>query len=158
MGMYTEFELRTELRQETPNEVLDILEILAADRYLRHSRQFATYEEYLQPYMQHDFFKTDRGAGLFSRGNACFVKAPSFVKRRDVRNSWEDHELFVCCCLKNYDSEIEKFLDWITPWIGSSGFIGYHQYEEDNGPTLLFFRIIASTGYWVHFPVSEPEN
>ena len=39
--------------------------------------------------------------------------------------------------LKNYDSEIEKFLDWISPYIEDTGFFGYMRYEEDDFPTLL---------------------
>lgn len=38
--------------------------------------------------------------------------------------------------LKNYDSEIEEFLDWLEPYIGTEGFIGYMRYEEWEDPTL----------------------
>ena len=40
--------------------------------------------------------------------------------------------------LKNYDSEIEEFLDWLEPYIRTEGFIGYMRYEEWEDPTLIY--------------------
>jgi hypothetical protein len=40
--------------------------------------------------------------------------------------------------LKNYDSEIENFLDFISPYIETDEFIGYMRYEESEKPTLIY--------------------
>jgi hypothetical protein len=42
--------------------------------------------------------------------------------------------------LKNYDGEIDHFLDWVMPYIDETEghCIGWEWYEEDESPTLLF--------------------
>ncbi|MCA1800256.1 MAG: hypothetical protein LC650_03090, partial [Actinobacteria bacterium] len=46
--------------------------------------------------------------------------------------------LTIRCNLKDYDDEIEKFIDWITPYTDSTGFVGYKRYEQDEEPTLIY--------------------
>lgn len=46
--------------------------------------------------------------------------------------------LNVRCNLKNYDEEIEKFMDWLCPYIETEGFLGYKRYEEQDDPTLIY--------------------
>lgn len=46
--------------------------------------------------------------------------------------------LNVRCNLKNYNEEIEKFMDWLCPYIETEGFLGYKRYEEDDNPTLIY--------------------
>ena len=46
--------------------------------------------------------------------------------------------LNVRCNLKNYNEEIEKFMDWLCPYIKTEGFLGYKRYEEDDDPTLIY--------------------
>jgi hypothetical protein len=42
--------------------------------------------------------------------------------------------------LKNYDNEIELFLNFLEPWINDKGFIGYQRYENCGLPTLIFME------------------
>ena len=42
--------------------------------------------------------------------------------------------LTTCFNLKNYDQEIEKFLDWLCPYIQTEGYIGTYWYEEQEEP------------------------
>lgn len=46
--------------------------------------------------------------------------------------------LNVRCNFKNYDDEIEKFMDWLCPYIETEGFLGYKRYEECDDPTLIY--------------------
>lgn len=39
--------------------------------------------------------------------------------------------------IKNYESEIEKFFQFIAPWVVND-FMGYMMYEEDSKPDLVF--------------------
>ena len=50
----------------------------------------------------------------------------------------ENYYLNVRCNLKNYDNEIELFLNWLCPYIKTEGFLGYMRYEEDYNPTLIY--------------------
>ena len=52
-----------------------------------------------------------------------------------ITTSWE---LNVRSDFKNYDNEIEHFLDWLAPHIYTDGFLGYYRYEEEDMPTLIF--------------------
>ena len=46
--------------------------------------------------------------------------------------------LNVRCNLKNYNEEIEKFMDWLCPYIYTEGFLGYKRFEEYDDPTLIY--------------------
>ena len=46
--------------------------------------------------------------------------------------------LNVRCNLKNYHEEIEKFMNWLCPYIETEGFLGYMRYEECDNPTLIY--------------------
>ena len=48
--------------------------------------------------------------------------------------------LNVRCNLKNYDREIELFLEWIAPHVHTNGFVGYMRYEDDEDPTLIYIE------------------
>lgn len=41
---------------------------------------------------------------------------------------------------KNYDGEVDKFVDWLRPYLdcGSDEMIGYHRYEEFREPTIIY--------------------
>lgn len=53
----------------------------------------------------------------------------------DISKTWK---INIRANLKNYDSEIEEFLDWLEPYIGTEDFIGYMRYEEWEDPTLIY--------------------
>ena len=42
--------------------------------------------------------------------------------------------------IKNYNNEIETFIEWLTPFMSNheGEFLGYKRYEEDERPSLLF--------------------
>lgn len=47
----------------------------------------------------------------------------------------------VRCELKNYDNEIQKFLDWIMPYVQETNeILGFYLYEEDDFPTFIYYK------------------
>jgi hypothetical protein len=42
---------------------------------------------------------------------------------------------------KNYNNELHLFLDWIMPYVSAmpGTWLGYHMYECDEQPTLIFY-------------------
>lgn len=50
------------------------------------------------------------------------------------------YKLSVVCDLKNYEAEIEWFLDWIAPHVKTTDLAGYVRYEEHVSPELIWFR------------------
>lgn len=58
-----------------------------------------------------------------------------------VDNLYLDEPMYflnVRCNLKDYNEEIEKFMDWLCPYIETEGFLGYKRYEECDDPTLIY--------------------
>lgn len=120
MGMYTELVLNVELKKDTPPEVISILEFLA-------NRETAI--PVTTP--KHEFFECDRWLMVASCSSYHFT--PFSLA------NFQDNYLSTRFDLKNYDSEIEKFVDWLTPYLDAfdGDFLGYKRYEEDDMPTLL---------------------
>jgi hypothetical protein len=89
---------------------------------------------------KHDFFKSQRVFLLRSAGSYSFpgTTEPSF-KYDEIAKQWYLH---FRTNIKNYDNEIEKFLDWIKPYIkqgsGAANFYAIVTYEEDVIPTIYY--------------------
>lgn len=123
--MYTELCIAVDLKSDTPIEVIDVL------RYMCEGGENAP------ALPNHDFFMCDRWRWVFTcdsyyfRGNS----------HRDLQ--YDDillaYQLTSRANLKNYSYEIEKFIDWLTPYIDAEDgdFLGHKRYEEDALPTLL---------------------
>jgi hypothetical protein len=60
--------------------------------------------------------------------------------KMEYNNTDCKYHLNVRSNLKNYDSEIENFLDFISPYVETDGFIGYMRYEESDEPALIYIK------------------
>lgn len=83
-------------------------------------------------------FICSRWANMLNSDSYYFDGDTHSEFRRD--NISKEHILTVRCNLKNYDSEIKKFLDWVAPKSNSNGFVGYYRHEESESPTLIYFE------------------
>ena len=128
MGMYTEFVFAVELNSKTIERdgVINILKYMVRDAKRIHPDKLPN----------HPFFKTERWWMLFTMGSAYFPG----ITHSDFQCSHGDYFLTVRSNLKNYDSEIELFLDWITPYVVNAHgkCFGYFRYEEDDNPSLIY--------------------
>lgn len=126
MGMYTELHYNTELKGDTPDEVIAILKYMVGD------------SEDEPPLIGHDLFKTDRW-GFMLRCDSYYFDADTHTTLRydDISKGYY---LCVRCNLKNYDDEIALFVDWIRPYINKyeGEFLGFSRYEESETPELLY--------------------
>lgn len=69
----------------------------------------------------------------------------------DIAKSWW---LNIDSSLKNYDDEIELFLDWLWQHdSGGDGYRGFFIYEEDDHPTLIYRN---EQGYLMR-PIADPD-
>lgn len=127
MGMYTEFVCAIELRKDTPDEVINILENM--------TNGINEYE--FIP--QHPFFKCARWKWLFTMDSYYFPGITNTLFEYD--DIARTHFLTIRTNLKNYDGEIDKFLNWIKPYIQAFGneFLGYSRYEECDNPELIYY-------------------
>lgn len=129
MGMYTELVMSAELKPDTPAEVIDALKTMLGEKDVDDS---------ILP--DHPLFATFRWDYMLQCSSYYF--APGFSQSSLVHDEIAKcHYLTIRCSLKNYDSEIEKFLKWIRPYLhtyGDSEFLGYYRYEESEHPTLIY--------------------
>ncbi len=133
MGMYTEFRYVARLKDNLPPDVLRVLEVMLGDSGV----------DSLPAMPDHPLFQ-DVSAGRWQWMLRC--SAPYFdAATHSVM--WYDTAitqrfLNVQCSLKNYEEEIEKFVDWMAPYIDAveGDFLGYSRYEEDREPTLIYHQ------------------
>lgn len=127
MGMYTELHLNAALKEDTPQAILDVL-------------RFMVGAEDTEPVMipNHALFSKGRWRMMLNCDSAYFDAPTRSEVIRNVRHGYTT--LSVRCNLKNYEDEIETFLDWIDPWLAKEPgeFLGFYRYEESEQPTLIF--------------------
>lgn len=127
--MYTALVLDARLKRDTPDEVIRALRAMVAgtgDNVPIVERP------------EHPLFGTSRWSWMLTGSSAYFPleRAPQLFK--PVSGGGETTEplmLSVGMSIKNYDNEIELFLDWLTPYIEEG--IGYRMYEQDDAVTPI---------------------
>lgn len=128
MGMYTEYNLRFELgnNQNVREFFIDWLDDTKYDISVPDTEEF-----------NHEFFECSRWKGLPFSDSFYFPQG----RKSGLYVPWgmdKHFDVFIAGSIKNYSSEIEKFIDWVKPHIKSSGFMGYYLYEENDEPTLVY--------------------
>ena len=128
MGMYTELILGAELKKDVPDIVVNTLKYLVGD-----------IEE-----KPRDFPLTgERSDWMLQMGSYYFAINNSVCKMwfDDIDSRWH---ISTRSNLKNYDGEIEEFLEWLKPYIdGGSGFNDMYaivMYEEAEEPTIYYLN------------------
>ena len=124
MEMYTELNIGVNLRKDTPVAIIETLQHM-----LRSDDTFV-------PSVEHPLFKTERWSWMLNMDSYYFDGfSHSAMQQERINNEWQ---LTIRCNLKNYAHEIELFLDFIVPYISTSGLLGYMRYETETLPTLIF--------------------
>jgi hypothetical protein len=123
MGMYTELNIGVAFKEDTPKEIIDAVKYLLCE----------TKEK---PCIDHELFGCPRHRMVLTGDSFYFDSiSDSKMEYNDIDGQYH---LNVRSNLKNYDSEIENFLDFISPYIETDEFIGYMRYEESEKPTLIY--------------------
>ena len=126
MGMYTELHYNAELKKDADPSVIAILKYMVGDS-----------EDY--PTLPNDeLFSSSRWEYMLRCDSYYFAAdTHSTLRFDDISDAYY---LCVRCNLKNYDSEIEKFIVWIRPYIAhiNGDFLGFYRYEEFEQPTLVY--------------------
>jgi len=125
--MYTELNCAFALSKNTPQQIVDLL--------LYMTGQSSTEPATLPP---HPLFGDTRWDSMLRGASAYFDGDSHSTVRLDEFSG--KHRVTIRCNFKNYDDEIRRFIDWITPHIDSlpGDFIGYTRYEDTELPTLLY--------------------
>lgn len=124
MGMYTELFVEGAVRKDAPYFVHHFIHRLFNRNY------HVSGADLLAP-PDHPFFKCARWMVIGNMSSHYHIPLSISDARDDTGETW-----FVSRAdLKNYEGEIEKFLDWIRPYC--SLLRGWHWYEEDAQPTTF---------------------
>lgn len=129
MGMYTELVLKCGIRDDVPSDVRAVLKHLFMQ------------DEEPETLPDHAFFKCPRW--MMIGQCSSFYHHPRAMSDYWTGHSDKDEQggyLFSRSDLKNYDDEINLFIDWLRPYIDEEDeqCIGWSWYEEDCQPTLIF--------------------
>ena len=123
MGMYTELDLKVAIKDDPI--VVNILKDLSTGG-----------SSTVKGRLDHPFFETDRCDAVGCGGSYYFDGQPHIQFIYDeIAKCWF---LTTCFNLKNYNQEIEKFLDWLCPYILTEGYIGTYWYEEAFEPRNIY--------------------
>jgi len=127
--MYTAFHFASELKKDTPKEVIEILDYMASNT-----------DKEPEKLPEHNFFKCSRWKWLFTMDSCYFDADTHSTFRYDI--VLNGHYLTITSNLKNYDNEIKLFVDWISPYLAKNNgdFLGYSRYEENEEPTLIYYQ------------------
>ena len=130
MGMYTELDIKVCLNTDKIDEVKAVMPVLLNSLIQMESLP------------DHPFFHCDRFPGFLSRSNGL-TKPNSYLQ--EIYPGC--YYLFVDTCLKNYDKEIQHFLDWLFQYTHPDEdceLVGYYRYEEDEYYRSVF---LTPTGF-----------
>lgn len=128
MGMYTELHFNAELKSDLDPGVYDLL------RYMTGQSET---EPAALP--DHELFEGDRWRFML-QCDSYYFPAVTCSRLYLDRTSRDSYYLCIRCNLKNYEGEIEAFLDWVRPhlWAFEGDFLGFHRYEGTETPTLIY--------------------
>ena len=135
MGMYTALSIGVELNVEQSHPVTELLRYMIGER---PDEPKYTPAQYMQINALHSLFITSRWEYMLQSDSYYFNYDTHFRLR------WDDNAkayfLSGVCNLKNYNQEIEHFLDWLNQFVADpeEGFLGWTMYEEDDIPTILY--------------------
>jgi hypothetical protein len=141
MGMFTELVLSTNIKDN-----LSAVKIL---QYMCDNNSV----DFLGPLPTHPLFSDEtRWRYMFQTNSYYHVpRSHASIEYDDIGEYWT---LIVRCDFKNYEDEIDLFVDWIAPYIGGhedgKHMIGYSRYEDAVEPNILY--VIASS------EINEDEN
>lgn len=130
MSMYTEIYVKAVLKEGVNINVIDVLKYMLGMDNIE-------LEDLILP--NHSLFTTNNWHYMLRSGS--YYHVPYVVSLFEYNNISENYYLVVRSDFKNYQGEVEKFFDWISPHVEKDGdktFIGYSLYEEDDEPKLYY--------------------
>jgi hypothetical protein len=134
MGMYTELIFSAALKVDIPEIVIKVLQYMVNRDIMIVNRP--------KNLPDHDFFNCEYWDWILFGASYYFPDTIDPIFRFD--DIGKDWRLTTRSNIKNYDNEIEKFLNWIKPYISQgSGAREYYAivcYEEQSEPTIYYLE------------------
>lgn len=128
MGMYTELIFGAELKKETPEQVINALKYIIGELEDKPD----------------DFPLPEGRCKYVLNGSSYYFGVSESLSKiwfDEISKSWK---ISSRSNIKNYENEIEKFLEWIKPHIergsGAKDMYAITIYEEDFEPTIYYLH------------------
>ena len=128
MGYYTELKFNVKLKQDTPEDVVNILKRVINERDLGHDKVLFNTEDVFKPELNHPFFKCERWYMLFLSTNFDDEMQGGRFYEENGRWIINLHTEF-----KNYDNKIDNYLDQHRSPPGSAISDGIESQSGHNG-------------------------
>lgn len=128
MGMYTELHFNSRLKSNTPKKVISILKFMVGDVNINNE----------PPTPSHPLFDDTRWSFML-RCDSSYFDADTYSTIRWCDTS-KAYYLNIRTNFKNYNEEIDLFIDWINPYLEKEDgeFLGFSRHETSEKPTLIF--------------------
>ena len=130
MGMYTKLHCNIKIDREA-EECIEIL------KYMLGKTKTINFEV-----PKHSLFKAETQRWKFMLNSSSYYFTGTSNSEL-IKDDISGYVLHCDCDFKNYEGEIESFLDWISKYANYSDYyeyIGYERYEEAKVPELIFMR------------------
>ncbi len=135
MGQYTKFKVNLTLIPNTPERIIQLLKDPSVDFKNNLDIDNLTDEERTS-FPEHAFFNCPRLFFILGEGeNKEKEESLRLVKCKNG-----DWSLSIIKSLKNYESEIELFFSWISPYVKQEGVCGTYKYEETGEREVSFLN------------------
>lgn len=135
MGMYTQLILKVRLK---PNRWLyNVLNLMMENDTNDESYKDIEIKRFVKygRLGDHSLFRTNRWKWMLYGNSAYFEE---WAEPEVIYNKESDEIEFSCCFnIKNYENEIQLFLDFLAPFILDRGQIGTYRYEEWEEPVAV---------------------
>lgn len=125
MGMYTELVLKCQIKEDAPTDVKSVI-----------AHMFCG-DDAPEKLPDHPFFGLTRWN--FIGSCSSFYHHPEVVNSCPKFDYTNSQYIFSRSDIKDYDGEIESFIDWLKPYVDApeGQCIGWSWYEEEQQPTLI---------------------
>lgn len=128
MGMYTELSFCAELTTDLPKEIENTLKWMIGEI------------DRPDTLPEHELFNKDRCDFMLRGGSAYFPYTIDPIFKKDGYDN--AYRLVTKSNIKNYEGEIQSFLDWIEPYIahgvGARDMFAVVCYEEQSTPNMYY--------------------
>ena len=128
MGCYTKLKFKAKLKQDTPEIVVNILKRVINEHDLGHDKVLFKSKDVFRPELDHPFFKCEQWYMLFLSTNWNDEMQGGRFYEENGRWVLDLHTEFI-----DRDYEIDKFFDWIKPFIigrKKKQYVGYWRNEN----------------------------
>ena len=137
MGTYTMCYLNCIIDKADKNDIAVLDAMCHAD---------AEYEMLNSKQKEFALFHTTRWTGMLRSGSAYFdfesyssLEYLYFIDKEKYKEPFTAYQLSVCFNIKNYESEIEHFIEWIKTLSSTKGLVGYTRCEGCDLPSPIYF-------------------